>query len=58
MKTLKKHTGVGAVLNTSFNKKGQPMVEKPEEAIGLFLNSAMDALVIENHLISKQSFVY
>ena len=58
LKTLKKHTGVGAVLNTSFNKKGQPMVEKPEEAIDLFLNSAMDALVIENHLISKQSFVY
>lgn len=53
IQALKEETGLGVVLNTSFNKKGQPIVETPKEAIELFINSAMDALVIENHLICK-----
>ncbi|WP_420387840.1 carbamoyltransferase [Roseivirga sp.] len=53
LEAIKAETGTGAVLNTSFNRKGQPMVEQPYEAIELFLNSALDVLVIENHLICK-----
>ena len=53
IQAIKAETGLGVVLNTSFNKKGQPMVETPKEAIELFINSALDVLVIENHLICK-----
>lgn len=50
---LKTISGHGMVLNTSFNKKGQPIVETPEQAIALFLESALDVLAIENYIIQK-----
>jgi len=46
-------TGIPVLLNTSFNKKGMPIVEQPEEAINLFEESALDVLVMENFLIEK-----
>lgn len=46
-------TGIGVLLNTSFNRKGMPMVERPEEALALFAESALDVLVIENVLFEK-----
>jgi carbamoyltransferase len=45
-------TGVPVVLNTSFNEN-EPIVCKPEEAIGCFLRTRMDALVIGNYLVQK-----
>ncbi|WP_422356072.1 carbamoyltransferase [Roseivirga pacifica] len=50
---MKRQTGHGVLLNTSFNKKGQPIVETPEQALALFNETAMDVLVIENYLILK-----
>jgi len=47
-------TGIPVVLNTSFNKKGMPIVEQPAEAISLFAESALDILVMENWLIEKR----
>lgn len=38
-------TGVPVVLNTSFNVKGQPIVNTPAEAIETYLQTEMDALV-------------
>jgi carbamoyltransferase len=46
-------TDCPAVLNTSFNIKGQPIVEKPMEAISTFYGTGLDHLVIGNFLISK-----
>jgi carbamoyltransferase len=46
-------TGIGVLLNTSFNRKGMPMVERPEEAFALFAESALDVLVLENVLLEK-----
>lgn len=46
-------TGIGVLLNTSFNKKGMPIVETPKEAVALFLESALDVLIINNFLITK-----
>ncbi len=52
-----KITGVPAVINTSFNHRGEPIVCGPEEAIDCFLNSEMDTLVLENVIVDKkQSF--
>ena len=43
---------VGAVLNTSFNIHGEPMVCSPAEAIDVFLRSGADALAIGPFLVS------
>jgi carbamoyltransferase len=42
---------VGAVLNTSFNIHGEPLVCSPAEAIDVFLRSGADALAIGPFLI-------
>ncbi|MCA1630748.1 MAG: carbamoyl transferase, partial [Acidobacteria bacterium] len=43
-------TGVPVVLNTSFNVRGQPIVNTPAEAAETFLSTSLDALVCGNHL--------
>jgi carbamoyltransferase len=45
--------GVGAVLNTSFNIHGEPLVCSPAEAIDVFLRSGADALAIGPFLVSR-----
>lgn len=46
-------TGVPVLLNTSFNVKGQPIVNTPEEAINCFLNTAIDNLVVGDYILYK-----
>jgi carbamoyltransferase len=46
-------TGVPVVLNTSFNLKGEPIVNTPANAFHTFSKSEMDALVLENFLVEK-----
>lgn len=46
-------TGVPLLLNTSFNLRGEPIVNTPENALNTFLKSEMDALVLDNFLIEK-----
>lgn len=48
-------TGVPVVLNTSFNLKGEPIVNTPANAFNTFSKSEMDALVLENFLIEKSA---
>lgn len=43
-----------AVVNTSFNESGFPLVTTPFEALAVFARTAMDVLVIENTVIRKQ----
>ena len=50
---FEKESGIGILLNTSFNKKGMPIVETPAEALDLFFNTAIDILVLENLIIEK-----
>ncbi len=47
-------TGCPMVINTSFNVRGEPMVNTPEEAYRCFMATDMDALVIENFLLLKE----
>ena len=44
IRAFKRRTGVGAVLNTSFNLHGSPIVGTPEVAVDTLLNSELDAL--------------
>jgi carbamoyltransferase len=46
-------TGVPILLNTSFNLKGEPIVNTPQEAFRTFTQSGMDILVLGNYLIEK-----
>ena len=50
---VKKRTGIGMVVNTSFNVRGEPMVCSPEEAYFCFMRTEMDVLVIENCVLIK-----
>jgi carbamoyltransferase len=47
-------TGVPMVLNTSFNLKGEPMVNTPRDALRTFFSSGLDALIMDDVLIRKQ----
>ncbi len=46
-------TGVPVLLNTSFNLKGEPIVNTPREAFETFAKSGMDVLALGNCLIEK-----
>ncbi len=50
----KKITGVPVVMNTSFNDKGEPLVETPEDALLCFLKTKIDYLVLNDFLINKK----
>ena len=53
LKSFEKKTGIGAVLNTSFNIHGYPIGYDPELAIKTFTNSDLKYLAIGNYLIKK-----
>ena len=46
-------TGVPIVLNTSFNIRGEPIVETPDDAIRCFMGTGIDELYISNYFIQK-----
>ncbi len=48
-----KTTGRQMVLNTSFNVKGQPIVNTPEEAIETFLGTGIEFLFLENIYVTR-----
>ena len=50
-----KLTGVPIVVNTSFNVRGQPIVETPRDAFYTFLTTDMDVLVLGNRMVRKRS---
>jgi carbamoyltransferase len=46
-------TQVPVLLNTSFNIMGKPLVHTLEDAVAVFLTTGLDALVIQDYLITK-----
>jgi len=48
-------TGCPVLLNTSFNRRGEPLVCTPEEAYRCFMNTEMDVLVIEGFVLMKHA---
>jgi carbamoyltransferase len=51
---FRERTGVGGILNTSFNLHGYPIVGSPRAALWTFENSALDGLAIGNWLVLRQ----
>jgi len=50
---LEKHTGNAVVLNTSLNRRGEPMVCSPTDALNMFFGSDLHYLVMEDILVTK-----
>jgi carbamoyltransferase len=46
-------TGCPCVVNTSFNRMDEPIVNTPQDAIECFMQTGMDILVIENFMVVK-----
>jgi carbamoyltransferase len=53
IRAFRRLTGVGAVLNTSFNLHGFPIVGTPQLAVETLLNSELDALALGPYLVWK-----
>jgi carbamoyltransferase len=53
LELIKRQTGVGAVLNTSFNVGPEPIVYTPEHAIRTYFASSLDMLVLGPFLLEK-----
>jgi carbamoyltransferase len=53
IRAFKARTGVGGILNTSFNLHGYPIVGTPEVAIETLVKSELDALALGPFLVTK-----
>jgi carbamoyltransferase len=51
---LEKHNGNAVVLNTSLNRRGEPMVCSPRDALDMFYGSDLEYLIMEDVLVRKQ----
>jgi carbamoyltransferase len=54
LEAVGKTTGREMVLNTSFNVKGQPIVNTPQQALETFLNTGIEFLFLENTLVCRR----
>lgn len=54
LKAFERRTGIGAVLNTSFNLHGEPIVCTPDDALSTFERSGLRHLALGKFLISKK----
>jgi carbamoyltransferase len=50
---FKKKTGVGVLLNTSFNVNGKPILSTVADAFEIFNNTELDSLIIEKYYVKK-----
>jgi carbamoyltransferase len=55
LRAVGRATGREMVLNTSFNVKGQPIVQSPEEAIDTFLGTGIEFLFLENCIVTRST---
>lgn len=55
LKAFEALTGVPVLLNTSFNVKGEPIIETPRDAMACFLQTGIDHLIMHDTLVSKNA---
>ena len=49
-----KKTGIPALLNTSFNLHGEPIVRSVKDGLRVFEKSGLEVLWLDNHIIEKK----
>jgi carbamoyltransferase len=52
---FEKHTGLPLLLNTSFNRRGEPIVETPSDAVDSFIGLGLDGLYLQGHYYRRVS---
>jgi carbamoyltransferase len=55
LKEFEALTGVPVLINTSFNVKGEPIVETPRDAVICFLTTGIDNLILHDRVVSKNA---
>lgn len=55
LERMGERTGIPVLLNTSLNLRGEPIVETPADAVGLFLQCPIDLLVLGDRIVRKYS---
>lgn len=53
LSSFDKITSCPVMINTSFNVRGEPIVEQPEDAYRCFMRTEMDYLILGNHVLNK-----
>lgn len=53
LNVFKQRTGYSVLVNTSFNVRGEPIVNTPEDSYRCFMRTEMDYLVIGDHIFDK-----
>jgi len=54
IRAFERRTGCAVIVNTSFNVRGEPIVNTPYDAYRCFMRTEMDVLVLGNHLLRKE----
>ncbi len=54
IKYFQEKTGVPVLINTSLNRRGEPMVSSPEDAVRMYLGSGLDYLAIGDYLVKRE----
>ncbi|MDB2562782.1 hypothetical protein N9X61_04180 [Sulfurimonas sp.] len=54
LKEIKKLTGFGVLINTSFNKHGRTIVETPQDAIDDFIDTDLNFMMIGDYLVTRK----
>lgn len=55
IQAFEKLSGCPMLVNTSFNVRGEPVVQTPDDALRCLANSGLDLLVIENIIVERSS---
>ncbi len=53
LRSFRDLTGSSVLVNTSFNIRGEPIVESPTDAFRCFMGTELDMLVVENCILCK-----
>ena len=53
LKKFEARTGIGVLLNTSLNRRGEPMVCTPDDALNMFFGSDLQTLTLGDYLVRK-----
>tara|TARA_B100000575_G_C23106040_1_gene638412 strand:- start:1564 stop:1857 length:294 start_codon:yes stop_codon:yes gene_type:complete len=58
LKKYKELTGIGSLINTSFNMHEEPIVESPKDALRAFILSGLDILILGEYIIHKKDLIH
>lgn len=53
LSAFERHTTLPCVINTSLNRRGEPMVQSPRDALAMFFGSGLEHLFLEDVYVAK-----